>query len=97
MTIIRTIVQDGITVFLNIALTPDELREAYAEHQELLAKQEELHDLLFGDPMSAFMQNLLSSGICTTEEEAGAIARAYIHDKYAADFALNEEDTTDAE
>ena len=96
MNITRTVIVDGISVDLSITLTEDELRKAHHTYQSHLEAKADALDTLT-TPQSAFMQNLLSAGICETEEEAGKIVREYFREHYAADLALNEEDTTDAE
>jgi len=103
MTITRTATVDGITVNLSIELTEWELKKAHREYQFLLDAHATYDELIL-DPYHAYMENLLSAGIAETEDEAGMLARAYFHEHYAADLALNddaepdtaEEETTDA-
>ena len=96
MTITRTVTVDGITVNLSIELTEAELKKAHGEYQFLLDAHATYDELII-EPMQYYMNCLLSAGICETEDEAGMVARAYVHEHYAADLALNEEEaTTDA-
>ena len=103
MTITRTIANHGADVSITIELTEWELKKAHKEYQFLLDAHATYDELII-DPMRAYMENLLSAGIAETEDEAGMLARAYFHEHYAADLALNEdaepstteEDTADA-
>lgn len=95
MTITRTIALPDTDISISIELTERELKKAHGEYQFLLDAHATYDELIL-DPYHAYMQNLLSAGICETEDEAGMVARAYFHEHYAADIALNEEAPTDA-
>lgn len=91
MTIHRTCEVDGATINLPIELTEAELKKAHSEYQFLLDAHATYDELII-EPMQYYMNCLLSSGICETEDEASMVAREYVREHYAADLALNDEE-----
>lgn len=101
MTINRTATIDGTTINLTIKLTDAEVRAAHDLYMHDLEAKAAALDLL-SEPMSPFMQDVLAGDPHLTDtapEVDPAWVRAYIHDRFGADFALNEteEDAADAE
>lgn len=91
MKINRTCEVDGITVSLSIELTPEETKQALREHLAHLDSVFLKEFLDFKHPESELLKELLAPA--TTPAEEAVLIRSYIHRKYAADFALNAEDT----
>lgn len=94
MTITRTIEVDGITVSLSVELTYEETKQALREHLAHLDSVFLKEFLDFKHPESELLKELLAPA--TNPAEEADLIKSYIRRKYAADFALNEEETTDA-